>query len=252
MLTAVGVVLFLGLFEVAPRVGVLPRESFPPASAVLAELGRLVVTRGYWFAVRDTVVGWAVAFVIAFVIAVPLGMVIGATRPGLLLARVTIDFLRPIPSVALIPLLVLIFGTRPQLKIVLGAFGGVFPLLFQAIYGVQDVDPVARDSARSCGLGRAAIVRAVVLPSCAPFVATGARLSASVVLLLVITGEYVVGVAGVGRAVLTAQNGGAFEQMYAYVMTAGLLGLVVNGGLLLAERRLLFWHASQRRRAGPA
>jgi ABC-type nitrate/sulfonate/bicarbonate transport system permease component len=248
VLTLVGVVLLLGVFEVAPRLGVLPRGSFPPTSAVLAELARLLSTGTFWQALGQTLSGWAIASLLAFAIGVPLGLLIGATRVGQLLARVTIDFLRPIPSVALIPLLALIFGTRPQLKIALGIFGGVFPLLFQALYGVQDVDPVARDSARSCGLGRAAIVGRVVLPSCAPFVATGARLAASVVLLLVITGEYVAGVAGIGRSVLDAQSNGAYEQMYAYVLTAGLLGLAVNGGLLLAERRLLFWHASQRTR----
>jgi ABC-type nitrate/sulfonate/bicarbonate transport system permease component len=250
ILTVAGLGLLLGAFELAPRVGLLPRDSFPPTSAVAAELGRLVTTAEYWLSLRDTLLGWAVASALALVIGVPLGLLIGASRAGQLLARVTVDFLRPIPSVALIPLLVLIFGTRPQLKVVLGAFGGVFPLLFQAMYGVQDVDPVARDSARSCGLSRPAIVRRVVLPTCAPFVATGARLSASVVLLLVVTGEYIVGVAGIGRSVLNAQSGGAYEQMYAYVVTAGLLGLAVNGGLLLAERRLLFWHASQRSRSG--
>ena len=246
MLTLAGIVALFAAFEIAPRLGILPSDSFPPTSAVLGELATLVMTAGYWHAVRDTVAGWAVAWLLAFAVAVPLGLLIGASRPGQLLARLTIDFLRPIPSVALIPLLVLIFGTRPQLKIVLGLIGGLFPLLFQAMYGVQDVDPVARDSARSFGLGRRAIVGRVVLPSCAPFVATGARLSAAVVLLLVITGEYIVGVAGIGREVLEAQSSGAYEPMYAYVVTAGVLGLIINGVLLLVERRLLFWHASQR------
>jgi ABC-type nitrate/sulfonate/bicarbonate transport system permease component len=243
-----GAVALFGLFELAPRVGLLPAASFPPTSTVLVELARLTVTGAYWQAMAATVAGWAAALLLAVAIGVPLGLAIGATRPGLLLARLTVDFLRPIPSVALIPLLVLIFGTRPQLKIVLGTFGAVFPLLFQAMYGVQDVDPVARDSARSCGLGRAAVVGRVVLPACAPFVATGVRISASVALLLVVTGEYIVGVPGIGLAVLEAQSGGAYPEMYAYVITAGLLGLAVNGVLVLGERRLLFWHASQRPR----
>jgi ABC-type nitrate/sulfonate/bicarbonate transport system permease component len=250
VLTIAGLVLLLGSFELAPRIGLLPMDSFPPTSEVVVEAARLAGTTAYWRALGDTLWGWAVASLLAFAIAVPLGLAVGASRVGQLLTRLTIDFLRPIPSVALIPLLVLVFGTRPQLKIALGVFGGVFPLLFQAMYGVQDVDPIARDSARSFGLGRFAIVRRIVLPSCAPFVATGARLSASVVLLLVVTGEYIVGVAGLGRMVLMAQSAGAYQQMYAYVLTAGLVGLVVNGGLVLAERRLLFWHASQRSRAG--
>jgi ABC-type nitrate/sulfonate/bicarbonate transport system permease component len=244
--TAAGFALLLGGFELAPRLGLLPRDSFPPTSAVAVALAKLLVTVDFWTSLGQTLSGWAVAWLLALAIGVPLGLLIGASRVGYLLARVTIDFLRPIPSVALIPLLVLLFGTRPQLKIALGAFGGVFPLLFQTMYGVGDVDPVARESARSFGLSRRAIVGWVVLPTCAPFVATGARLAASVVLLLVVTGEYVVGVSGIGRSVLDAQSSGNYEQMYAYVVTAGLIGLAVNTVLALVERVGLFWHASQR------
>jgi ABC-type nitrate/sulfonate/bicarbonate transport system permease component len=242
-----GLALLPVAFEIAPRIGLLPRDSFPPTSAVAVALGRLALTGVFWAAVRDTLSGWAAASAAALLLGVVLGVLIGSSPLGDLLSRVTIDFLRPIPSVALIPLLVLVFGTRPQLKIVLGIIGGLFPVLFQVSYGVRDVDPVARDTARSYGLGRGAIVRRVVIPTCLPFVATGARLAAAVVLLLVVTGEYVVGVAGIGRAVLDAQSSGAYEQMYAYVVTAGLVGLAVSGGLVAIERRLLFWHPSRRR-----
>jgi ABC-type nitrate/sulfonate/bicarbonate transport system permease component len=242
----IGLALLPLAFEVAPRVGLLPADSFPPTSAVLAALIGQAVTAPFWIAVRDTLTGWAVASILALVLGVILGLAIGASRPGHLLARVTVDFLRPIPSVALIPLLVLVFGTRPQLKVALGVFGGLFPVLFQAMYGVQDVDPVARDTVRSYGLRRPAVVRWLVMPTCLPFVATGARLAASVVLLLVVTGEYIVGVSGIGRAVLDAQSSGSYAQMYAYVITAGLIGLAVNAVLVRGERRLLHWHPSQR------
>jgi ABC-type nitrate/sulfonate/bicarbonate transport system permease component len=243
---AAGFLLLPVVFEIAPRIGLLPEDSFPTTSEVIAALAQLATTAAFWAAVRDTLTGWALAWALAVVLGVVLGVAIGLSRPGQLLARLTIDFLRPIPSVALIPLLVLVFGTRPQLKIVLGIFGGLFPVLFQAMYGVQDVDPVARDTTRSFGLGRAMSIRWLVVPSCLPFVATGARLSASVVLLLVVTGEYVVGVAGIGREVLDAQSNGAYAQMYAYVVTAGLLGLAVNSALVPVERRLLHWHPSHR------
>ena len=246
VLVLAGLAVLPVIFELAPRLGLLPADSFPPTSEVVDALVRLLADPAYWAAVRDTLTGWAVASALALVLGVILGVAIGASRVGHLLARVTIDFLRPIPSVALIPLLVLVFGTRPQLKIALGLFGGLFPVLFQAMYGVQDIDPVARDTARSFGLGRLAVLRWLVVPTCLPFIATGARLAASVILLLVVTGEYVVGVAGIGRAVLDAQSSGAYDVMYAYVITAGLLGLAINAVLVRVERRLLFWHPSQR------
>jgi ABC-type nitrate/sulfonate/bicarbonate transport system permease component len=249
LLPVAGLAVVLGLLEVASRTDVLPSGSFPPVSEIFAELGRLLGTEEFRSAVFQTLRGWAVAMVIAIVIAVPLGLAIGATRIGYLLSRVTIDFLRPVPSVALIPLLVLIYGTRPELKITLAVFGAVFPLLFQAMYGIRDVDPVAKDTARAYGLGAVQRLWRVILPSTLPFVVTGIRISAAIALILVVTGEYVVGVEGVGRSVFIAQSSAAYAQMYAYVVAAGVLGLALNAGFQAAERRALFWHASQR---GPA
>jgi ABC-type nitrate/sulfonate/bicarbonate transport system permease component len=246
VLPACGLAVVLGAFELASRTNVLPRSSFPPVSEIFAALLRIAGTDEYRTALFQTVRGWAVAMGIAILIAVPLGLLIGATKVGYLLARVTVDFLRPIPSVALIPLLVLIYGTRPALKITLAVFGAVFPLLFQAMYGVRDVDPIAKDTARSFGLNGLQRLRWVVLPSCLPFVITGVRIASSIAVILVVTGEYIVGVEGLGRSVFLAQSGADYDQMYAYVVTAGLLGLVLNSVLQAGERRILFWHASQR------
>jgi ABC-type nitrate/sulfonate/bicarbonate transport system permease component len=250
VLPVLGVAIVLAGFEVAPRVGVLPRSSFPPVSETLGVLADLATTRDLWDAVLDTLDGWARALTIATVIAVPLGLAIGASRVGALLSRVTIEFLRPIPSVALIPILVLVYNTRPSLKVALAAFGATFPLLFQAMYAIGDVDPVAKETARSFGMGWRARLRHVLLPSCAPYLATGLRISASVALILVVTGEYVVGVPGLGREVFAAQSGGAYDRMYALIVAAGLLGLAVNMGFHAAERRVLFWHPGHRTEAG--
>jgi ABC-type nitrate/sulfonate/bicarbonate transport system permease component len=86
----------------------------------------------------------------------------------------------------------------------------------------------------------------VILPSCLPYLVTGLRIASSVALILVVTGEYVVGVEGLGQEVLVAQSGGAYDQMYAYAITAGLLGLALNGLFQVTERFVLFWHPSQR------
>jgi ABC-type nitrate/sulfonate/bicarbonate transport system permease component len=246
LLPAGGLVVVLAAFEAASRTDVLPHRSFPPVTSIFAELGRISVTGDYWQALGDTLQGWATAMLLASLIAVPLGLLIGATRIGYLLARFTVDFLRPIPSVALIPLLVLLYGTRPSLKITLAVFGATFPLLFQAMYAVRDVDPVAKDSARSCGLTGAQRLRWVILPSCVPFVVTGVRLASSIALILVVTGEYVVGVEGIGKSVFMAQSGAAYPKMYAYVVTAGLLGLALDTVFELVERWMLFWHVSRR------
>ncbi|HKE73642.1 MAG TPA: ABC transporter permease [Acidimicrobiales bacterium] len=245
-LPVLGVAMVLAAFEVAPRVGILPRSNFPPFSEIAAAFAHLVTSGDLWGPLGDTLDSWARAMVIAIGIAVPLGLAIGSTRTGMLLARITVEFLRPIPSVALIPILVLVYGTSPSLKVALGAFGATFPLLFQAMYGVADVDPVAMDTARAFGLGWRSRMGRVVLPSCGPYLATGLRISASVALILVITGEYVVGLPGLGREVLIAQQSAAYDRMYALILAGGLLGVVLNLGFHALEGLVLFWHPSHR------
>jgi ABC-type nitrate/sulfonate/bicarbonate transport system permease component len=246
LLPLTGLAVALVAFELAPRVGILPRGSFPPVSEVFVRFADLATTEAFRQALWGTLRAWGIAMVIVTVIAVPLGFLIGSSALATLVSRLTIDFLRPIPSVALIPLLVLIYGTRPSLKIALAVFGALWPLLFQAIYGIKDVDPVARDTAKAFGLGPLDRLRRITLPSTAPFVATGMRLSASVALILVVTGEYIVGVHGLGREVFLAQSGGAYDTMYAYIVAAGLVGVGVNLAFAAVEQRVLFWHASQR------
>ena len=129
---------------------------------------------------------------------------IGSSRRGYQMLRLPIEFLRPIPSVALIPLAVLVFGTRFPNKLFLVTFACVWPLLFQAIYGVQDVDPVAVDTARAFGFGRFRRLVLIVLPSSAPYIATGLRIASSVALILAVTSELVVGVPGLGSAINVA------------------------------------------------
>ena len=241
-----GVAVTLATFELASRTDVLPRHRFPPVSEIFGALADEVGTTDLWGAVGDTLDIWARAMLVASVIGIPLGLAMGMSRTAAKLLRLVVDFLRPIPSVALIPILILLYGTRPTLAIALAAFGATFPLLFQAMYGVADVDPVADDTVRSFGLDRWARLRRLVLPTCAPYLATGLRISASIALILVVTGQYIAAVPGVGQEVFVAQNGGAYDRMYAYVVVAGLLGLAVNLGFHAVERRVLHWHPSQR------
>ncbi len=115
------------------------------------------------------------------------------------------------------------------------------------LYGVADVDPVARDTARSYGFSRLSIARTVVWPTALPYVLTGFRLAAAVALILEITAELVVGVPGLGQQIGVAQSSGAVPETYALVIVVGLIGVLVNLFARLLEKRLLHWHPSIRR-----
>jgi ABC-type nitrate/sulfonate/bicarbonate transport system permease component len=225
---------------------VLPAQGFPPVSLVAARLLGELPHGGFWTDLGLTLEGWGLGLALATLLAVPAGILIGSSRLAYRMLRAPIEFLRPIPSVALIPLAVLVFGTRLPNKLFLVTFASLWPLLFQAIYGVQDVDPVAQDTARSFGFGRFQRMYLVTLPSAAPYIATGLRISSSVALILAVTSELVVGVPGIGRTINQAASGGDYALMYALIAVTGLLGVALNETFRRVENRALRWHPSQR------
>jgi ABC-type nitrate/sulfonate/bicarbonate transport system permease component len=241
---------FLLVLELAPRAGLVPERYLPPASRIAAALADELGQPGFWAALGDTLAGWAVGLAVAVAGGIALGMLLGSV-PALRTATAsTIEFLRPIPSVALIPLAVLLFGTDLRSKLLLVVYAAFWQVLIQVLYGVQDVDPVALDTAHSYRLGRWARVRHVVWPTTLPYAVTGVRLAAAVALVLAVTGELIIGSPGLGREIAVAQTSGAVEAMYALVVVAGLLGVAVNLAARAAERRLLAWHPSVRRDTG--
>jgi ABC-type nitrate/sulfonate/bicarbonate transport system permease component len=236
----------LALFDLAPRVGLLPRDSFPPVSESLAELASQLGEGSFWTAVGSTLQGWALGLGIAALLGIPLGLVIGSNRMLYRAMRGLIEFLRPIPSVALIPLAILVYGTGMQSKVFLAAFASFWQLIVASLYGVQDVDPVATDTARSFGFGRGQRLFRVTLPSAIPYIATGLRIASAVSLILCVTAELVIGSAGLGRSINLARSGGNEELMYALILATGVLGLLLNAIFVKAEQRVLHWHPSQR------
>ncbi|HEY0509962.1 MAG TPA: ABC transporter permease [Blastococcus sp.] len=246
LLGLAGLLVLVLLVEILPRIGVLPREYFPPSSEIGKALVDQVQTPEFWTAVGNTLEGWAIGLAIASVAGVVLGILIGSSRFTRELTASTIEFLRPIPSVALIPIAVLVFGTDIESKLLLVVYASFWQVLIQVLYGVQDIDPVAQDTARAYGLGRWARVRYLTWPTALPYVMTGLRLAAAVALILAVTAELVIGNPGLGKLLATAQSSGAYTTTYAIVVVTGILGVLVNLVFRAVERWSLSWHPSQR------
>jgi ABC-type nitrate/sulfonate/bicarbonate transport system permease component len=117
----------------------------------------------------------------------------------------------------------------------------------QVLHGVADTDPVAEETARSYRLSRWARIRYVTVPGALPYILVGFRLGAAVALILAITAEMIIGSPGLGQQIGTAREGGAQpEVVYAIVLVIGTIGVLVNSGVRLLERRVLHWHTSVR------
>lgn len=240
------IVAALGLGQVLVATGAIPSSAVAEPSAIFGALGGLIPAGSFWSSAGATAASWAIGLAISLAVAIPAGLTLGASDLAYRMSRFTIDFLRTIPPVALIPLALLLYGATQTMALVLIIFGSVWPVLLQSMYGVHQVDPVARDVARAYQFRRRETVLEVVLPSAAPFVATGIRIAATTSLLLAVGAELIGGAPGLGLSISAAEQNGQIPQMYAYIVASAVLGVLINLALLRLERRTLRWHAAHR------
>ncbi len=247
MLGLLGVLLVTILVELVPRLGLVDARFLPPATEIFASLFSLLGEGSFWGALGNTLITWFIGLVVALVLGVGLGMLIGSFPIVREFTSSTIEFLRPIPSVALIPLVVLLLGTQRPSTLVLVIYAAFWQVLVQVLYGVADVDPIARDTARSYHFRFFSEGYWVVWPTALPYVVTGFRLAATVALILTLTGELIIGTPGLGQQIAVAQSSGAVPLMYALIVVAGILGVLVNVLARFIEAKALFWHPSIRK-----
>ncbi len=246
LLGLTGLLGFAALLEVVPRLGIVSPDDVPPTSRILATVVDEVRLERFRLAFLDTLKTWGLGLVIAVVAGVVLGVLIGSVPILRATTASTIEFLRPIPSVALIPLAVVLYGSTILSTLILVIYASFWQVLVQVLHGVADVDPVARDTAAAYRLGPWARIRYLIWPTALPYAVTGLRLATSVALILTITGELVIGSPGLGKEIAVAQASGAVPAMYALVLITGLIGVAANLLTRTAERRVLAWHPSVR------
>ncbi|GAA4738321.1 ABC transporter permease [Nocardioides endophyticus] len=246
VLGGAGVLLTLALWEALPASGLVSANEIPGALAVLDSLAALVGTGDFWRAVGATLAGAGLGLGIAVAIGVAVGTLMGSIGIVRNALTPTVEFLRPVPGVALIPVAMLMFGPGLTSDVVLVTFGCVWVVIVQTQYGVRAADPVALQTAESFRMSRWARIRFVQVPSSLPFIATGVRIASSIALIVAVTAELISGNTGVGDSIAFAQSAARTEDMYAYIITAGILGVLAHLAFGGIERRLLHWHQSQR------
>lgn len=242
-----GTLAFILLVEIIVRADIVPQQFFPAPTTMFISLIGQFGRPDFWSALWSTLWTGAVSMLIAAVLGIGLGIAMGTSNFIHAALRLVVEFLRPIPSVALIPAVILVIGINYESKIFLAAFAAFWPILIQTIYGMHDVEPVATETAKSFGFGRFSRLALISLPLAAPYVATGLRIGAAVALIIVVTMEIVIGVPGLGKLILEARQGANVERAYALILASGLLGWGLNTLLGYMEARLLFWHPSFRK-----
>jgi NitT/TauT family transport system permease protein len=238
-----GILAFFLLLEAVTRLELVPPIYLPRASTVVERMIELAFDPKFLGHVGATFAAWTAGLMLATLISVPLGIMIGTSERAYQMVSPIIEFMRPIPAVALIPLGILLWGQGFSMKVILVAYATTWPILFNTVYGVHDVDPIAVQTARCFGLKTRAILRHVSLPSALPFIFTGIRVSASIGLIVVVGCELLASAdKGIGSYILfVSSSGGQMDSVLAGAAMAGLLGALINTVLEWIDRRAFAW-----------
>lgn len=246
VLGTAGVLAFLVAWQLYAQFGPVSDEFLPYPAQVLGQFFANFAYASFWGSIGATLWAWLLGLAISSIAGLIVGVLIGSSRFLRKATFTVLEFLRPIPSVALIPIAALAFGPQLGAELLVIVYGCFFVVLIQTLYGVADVDKVAYETTLTMGMTWLQRARYLVLPTLLPYFITGVRLSATIALILGISAELIIGTDGLGQSVAQAQLNGAPVAMYALIITAGVLGILINLGARAAERKVLFWHESIR------
>lgn len=225
--------------ELAVRSSGTTSDAVAAPSAVVAALAVALADGTMLAATRDTLVGTFAGLLLGAAIGLLLGLAFGLVRPLDRLMEIIIESIRPIPSVALIPIgmLSLGFGYRFELAIV--AFACVWPMLIMTRSAIGGIEPRLIEVSRALRLSYAQRIFKIIIPAALPRIIVAFRLAAGFALVVAVTVEIAANPLGLGYGILIAQQSLSPQLMLAYLLWIGIVGYTLNALLSFAQKRLL-------------
>jgi ABC-type nitrate/sulfonate/bicarbonate transport system permease component len=191
-----------------------------------------------WPSLWRLVAGWLGAVVLG----VAVGTLIGLSARARGYVDPIIGFLRAIPPPALLPLFIVLLGIGDAMKVVMIAFGVIWPIILNTADGVASVEPLLRDTGRVYRIGFRDEMTRIILPSAAPRIFAGLRVSLSIAVILMVISELVATVNGVGFELVQAQRSFRTLDVWAIIVLLGMIGYALNAILAAIEGHTLAWH----------
>jgi ABC-type nitrate/sulfonate/bicarbonate transport system permease component len=183
-------------------------------------------------------IGWSAAVVVG----VGVGTAIGLSSRVRDYVDPIIQFMRAIPPPTLLPLFIVLLGIGDSMKEAMILFGVVWPILLNTADGVSSVEPLLRDTGRAYRIGRVDQLFRIVLPSAAPKIFAGLRVSISIAVILMVISELYAATDGVGFVLVQAQRSFRSLDVWATIVLLGIIGYTLNAILGLVEGYVLSWH----------
>ncbi|HXV78925.1 MAG TPA: ABC transporter permease [Candidatus Binatia bacterium] len=234
--------LFLLLWEFVSRSSPSLQLYIPPVSQVIVALSQLIVSGQLAAHLLTTLRRFLEGYLLAAAIAVTLGVVLGYFRLAHSLLETLIEFLRPMPSVAIVPVAILLLGIGDAMIVAVTVYASAWPILINTIDGVRHIERTLVDTGRTFGLARRRILWEIILPAASPYIVTGLRVSLSIALILVTTAEMIAGSQGLGFFILDEERSLRSRAMYAGIILVAMLGYLLNRLFLALEEKAMKWH----------
>jgi ABC-type nitrate/sulfonate/bicarbonate transport system permease component len=228
----------LAILEIWARLVNLQSDSLAPPSAIAAALVEAFQDGSMLSATRDTLISAFAGLSIGGAVGLAFGIALGIFHIFDRLMEVTIESIRPIPSIALLPIALIALGFGYRMEIVIVAFACVWPILILTRAAVRGIEPRLIEVSRALRLSPADRVRKIIIPAALPRIFLAFRLAAGIALIVAVTVEIAINPIGLGAAIMTAQQALRPDLMLAYLVWIGLVGYLLNTGLVMAQSHL--------------
>lgn len=235
-------VLLIVVWEAATRLGSIPSNILPVPSVVIAAAWRLLLSgellQNSGISALRALSGFAVGGGIGLV----LGLANGLSRSSERFTDTTLQMIRNVPHLALIPLVILWFGIDEEAKLFLVALGVFFPIYINTLLGIRGVDPQLVEMARSYGMTNVVLFRRVILPAALPSIFVGLRYALGIMWLTLIVAETISASSGLGYMVMQAREFLQIDVVVLSIVIYALLGKLADAIARGLERVSLQWH----------
>jgi len=231
----------LAIWELLAISDLIDSTFFPRPSEIAVSFVALVMNGDVFVHAGVTLARTLAGFAIGAGSGLAIGLAMG-TWPRLhSLLDPLVALAHPIPKVAVLPLILVVFGIGEASKVALGALGCFFPMLINTVAGVRQISPTYFEVARSYGAGSLDMFTRVVIPGSLPMVMTGARLALNMSLVLVIAGELLVAQRGLGQMMWFSWQTMRIADVYAWLVVTGAIGVAINWVLATVAARAMPW-----------
>jgi sulfonate transport system permease protein len=233
-------------WQLASHLGYLPSRILPAPTAVIGAAIRLSKSGELFEHIRISTLRAALGFLIGGAIGLCLGMASGTFLLAERLLDSSLQMIRNIPHLALLPLVILWFGIDESAKIVLVVLGVFFPIYINTFYGIRNTDPHLVEMARVYGLKGFALFRHVIFPGALPSIMVGVRYSLGITWLTLIVAETIATTSGIGYLAMNAREFMQTDVVVLAILLYALLGKLSDSATRMLERKLLSWHPAYR------